>query len=384
MMDFVHHLIDTALEWITHLGHWGIMLGLMIEIIPSEIVLAFGGYLVSTGDVTFWMAVLFGVIGGTIAQIFVYWIGRYGGRPFLDKYGKYLLISKHHIDLSEQWFNRYGTGVIFTARFIPVVRHAISIPAGIVRMPLLKFTVLTTLAVIPWSIFFVYMGKTLGENWENIDEKAAPYVKVSVWVVIALVVLYIAYKFWKRGKKKAYISGYIAADNHNTARELQALGVEYRVISGRQVQSGSASQAIEHIVIGPNGVFHIETKTMSGDVVFPEHGTDWPIKKELDGASVASVETGVKEDPTAQSYRYEFVLKELFREHHVQADVVGVICFPHPDVRLVGKSSVFAAVKPDQLVSYIKSYKPKYPIGEGQAAEIAGLIEQNSKFINKR
>ena len=114
------------------------MLGLMLEVIPSEIVLSYAGYLVSTGSITFWGAVAFGTIGGVIAQLFIYWIGRYGGRPVLERYGKYILIQKKHIDYAEAWFNRYGTGVIFTARFIPVVRHAISIPAGIAKCHMLS------------------------------------------------------------------------------------------------------------------------------------------------------------------------------------------------------------------------------------------------------
>ena len=124
-------LIHSVLVFLEGLGYWGIMLGLMLEVIPSEIVLSYAGYLVSTGSITFWGAVAFGTIGGVIAQLFIYWIGRYGGRPVLERYGKYILIQKKHIDYAEDWFNRYGTGVIFTARFIPVVRHAISIPAGI-------------------------------------------------------------------------------------------------------------------------------------------------------------------------------------------------------------------------------------------------------------
>lgn len=367
MMDAVHHLVDTVMQWITHLGHWGIMLGLMIEIIPSEIVLAFGGYLVSTGDINFWMAVLFGVIGGTIAQIFVYWIGRYGGRPFLERYGKYIFINKHHIDLSEKWFNRYGTGVIFSARFIPVVRHAISIPAGIVRMPLLKFTVLTTLAIIPWSILFVYLGKTLGENWEAIDEKAAPYVKLLMWAAIAAVVLFVAYKLWTRSKKKSFASGYTAAEMHNTERELRGLAPEYRVLHGLEVHSGSAAHRIAHIVVGPNGVFHIENKPWSGEIQV--------------GGETAS--GSGQEDATAQSYRYEFVLKELLREQHKQADVVGIVCFTHPDARLLGESAAFAALKPDRLVSYIRGYKPKHTLSEQQVQEIVGLIEEHSKSRTK-
>ena len=92
----------------------------------------------------------------------LYWLGYYGGRPVVEKYGKYLLINKHHLDIAEGWFKRYGAGVIFSARFIPVVRHAISIPAGLAKMPLKLFTLYTVVAIIPWSILFIYLGEKLG------------------------------------------------------------------------------------------------------------------------------------------------------------------------------------------------------------------------------
>ncbi|HZG74943.1 MAG TPA: DedA family protein [Paenibacillus sp.] len=196
----LHDVAVTMLAWLEGLGYWGIMIGLMLEVIPSEIVLSYGGYLVSQGRITFAGAVVFGTIGGVIAQLFVYWIGRYGGRPFLERYGKYILIRKKHIDVAERWFDRYGTGVIFAARFIPVVRHAISIPAGIARMPLGRFTLLTTLAVIPWSILFVWLGATLGERWGMIDEAAGPYAKPAM--VIAAVAL-AAYMLFMRKRSKA-------------------------------------------------------------------------------------------------------------------------------------------------------------------------------------
>jgi len=200
-LHVISDLISTLFEWIQSLGYFGIMIGLMIEVIPSEIVLAFGGFLVWSGDINFFGAVLFGTIGGVIAQIFVYWIGRYGGRPVLEKYGKYILIQKKHIDHSEEWFNKYGTGVIFTARFIPVVRHAISVPAGISKMPLGKFTLLTTLAVIPWSALFVYLGMTLGNKWEDIDKVAAKYTNEIILVAIALIIIYFVFKWYKSKKK---------------------------------------------------------------------------------------------------------------------------------------------------------------------------------------
>ncbi|MED3651161.1 DedA family protein [Heyndrickxia sporothermodurans] len=192
--------IQSILTFLTDLGYFGVALGLMIEIIPSEIVLAYAGYLVSQGHINFVGAVIAGVIGGTIAQIFVYWIGAYGGRPFLKKYGKYIFIHEKHIDIAEKWFEKYGSGVIFTARFIPVVRHAISIPAGITKMSLKKFTLYTTLAVIPWSILFVALGDQLSSNWKNVNEFAKPYIQPAMIIAIGLIVLYFIYKMFKKNK----------------------------------------------------------------------------------------------------------------------------------------------------------------------------------------
>jgi membrane protein DedA with SNARE-associated domain len=194
MADF----INSILESLSQLGHLGIALGLMIEIIPSEIVLGYGGYMISQGHLNFFWAVIAGTVGGTLAQLFLYWAGYYGGRPFLEKYGKYVLIKKSHIDLAEQWFEKYGAGVIFSARFIPVVRHAISIPAGIAKMSATKFTLYTVAAVIPWTILFLYLGKVLGSKWSHIKEYAEPYV---VPAIIGAVVLGTIYYLIKKTKK---------------------------------------------------------------------------------------------------------------------------------------------------------------------------------------
>lgn len=194
MTDF----ILTVLTLLSDLGYLGIAIGLMIEVIPSEIVLSYGGFLVSQGKITIVGAVIAGTIGGTIAQLFLYWLGYYGGRPVLEKYGKYILIKKKHIEMSEEWFNKYGTSVIFTARFIPVVRHAISIPAGISKMSFTKFTTYTTLAVLPWSIFFIYLGLQLGNNWDKINEFAKPYIQPVIIVAIIITVVYILWTLFKK------------------------------------------------------------------------------------------------------------------------------------------------------------------------------------------
>ncbi|MGG2065981.1 MULTISPECIES: DedA family protein [unclassified Bacillus (in: firmicutes)] len=194
------NLIDQLLQFFISLGYFGIALGLMIEIIPSEIVLSYAGFLVAKGELNFVGAVIAGTIGGTLAQIFLYWLGYYGGRPVVEKYGKYILIKKKHLDVAEAWFNRYGVGVIFSARFIPVVRHAISIPAGLAKMSLQRFTIYTVLAIIPWSILFIYFGEQLGGNWRHIKEYAADYTHYFAIAAILFIVVYIGMKILKKRK----------------------------------------------------------------------------------------------------------------------------------------------------------------------------------------
>lgn len=357
-------IIHSILLFFEELGYWGILLGLMIEIIPSEIVLSYGGFLIHRGEIGFFGAVVFGVIGGTIAQIFVYWVGRYGGRPFLEKYGKYILIHKKHIDLSEKWFDKYGAGVIFTARFIPVVRHAISIPAGIARMPLWKFTLYTVLAIIPWSIFFIYLGASLGDQWESIDEKAAPYVEPFIWLAAGLMIAYFMIKWLQSRKKKN--NGYGVAGEKSTAHQLKFLGREYKVLHGRVVQAGGNKQEFDHLIVGPNGLFHIETKNWSGQIIFTKDG----VERSRDGDH---------KDPTAQLYRHEYILKELFREHHIRGDIVGILCFAHPDAHIEGKSPAFTTVKLDRLLHSIHTYQAKKRWSMEEVRRIERLLLDHSK-----
>ncbi|KAF0994421.1 DedA family protein [Geobacillus sp. TFV-3] len=196
----MHEVLQSMFSFLTSLGYVGIALALMVEVIPSEIVLAYAGYLVARGDVSFAGAVAAGTVGGAVAQLFLYWMGYYGGRPFLDQYGKYILIQKKHLDVAERWFAKFGPGVIFSARFIPVVRHAISIPAGIARMKWLPFTIYTVLAIIPWSILFIWLGEQLGHRWRQIDEMATPYVRPAIAAAVAVAAIYI---IWQRRRRAA-------------------------------------------------------------------------------------------------------------------------------------------------------------------------------------
>ena len=170
----------------------------MIEVIPSEIVLSYAGFLVANGKISFGCSYRRNDWWYFSANL-LYWLGYYGGRPVVEKYGKYLLINKHHLDIAEGWFKRYGAGVIFSARFIPVVRHAISIPAGLAKMPLKLFTLYTVVAIIPWSILFIY----LGENLVGIGDKLKSMHLITHYIIIGAVLFIALYFGLKYFKKKA-------------------------------------------------------------------------------------------------------------------------------------------------------------------------------------
>ncbi|MET3695973.1 membrane protein DedA with SNARE-associated domain [Bacillus oleivorans] len=195
-MEWVHELFHLLQSF----GFWGILLGLMVEVIPSEIVLGYGGYLVYSNHLSFLNAMIAGIIGGTIAQVFLYWVGLYGGRPFIERFGKWIFISPHHLSKSEKWFHQYGPTVIFFARFIPIVRHAISIPAGIGKMPFSAFLSYTIAAMIPWTLLFLLLGMSLGENWASLENMAGRYMKHLIIFAISSLLLYFLIK--KRSLRK--------------------------------------------------------------------------------------------------------------------------------------------------------------------------------------
>lgn len=201
MMDTLHEWLAQILIWIESLGYWGIIIGLAIEVIPSEIVLGYAGYLVSQGIVSFPVAVICGVIGAILQQWLLYAIGRYGGRPFLDKFGKYLHIKSKHIDIAEKWFDKYGPMIVFTGRFVPVMRQVVSIPAGMAKMNFWQYTWLTALASTPWSILFVWIGNSLGDKWETIEAEAAPLIKWILLAAIGLLVVYFLVQYLRRRGK---------------------------------------------------------------------------------------------------------------------------------------------------------------------------------------
>src|SRR6266487_3625519 len=155
---------------ISALGYSGIVLLMAIEStcipLPSEIIMPFSGYLVSIGRFNLWLVGGAGAFGCVVGSLVAYWVGMYGGRPLVEKYGRYLLVSSHDLDLADRWFDRFGEVIVFASRLLPAIRTFIAFPAGVARMNIKKFVIYTFLGSLPWCIGLAYVGQKLGEQWE--------------------------------------------------------------------------------------------------------------------------------------------------------------------------------------------------------------------------
>ena len=200
--------IDTiAIPFLTSLygavGYLGVLLAMAIESamipLPSELILPFAGFMVSDptqiepltrSPWSFWVVVVVAVVGNTAGSLIAYAIGAYGGRPFLERYGRYLLIREHEIDIADKFFADHGAATVFFGRLLPVVRTFISFPAGVTRMPLGRFIAYSTAGAVPWSIALVYAGTVLGGNWKDIRKTLQPFdTLIAVLVVAGIAVL---------------------------------------------------------------------------------------------------------------------------------------------------------------------------------------------------
>lgn len=177
------------------LGYSGVFLLMLLEScgipIPSEVIMPFSGFLVAQGKMTLLAIVLIGTLGNLAGSLLAYYIGLKGGRPLIEKYGKYILISHHDLDLADRFFTRYGQLAVFFGRLLPVVRTFISFPAGIAKMNLKKFALFTFMGALPWCTLFGYLGVRLGEHWEYIRLKLHQFDLLMAFLVVAAVVWYI-------------------------------------------------------------------------------------------------------------------------------------------------------------------------------------------------
>ena len=164
---------------------------------PSELIMPLAGWLLieAKGD-SAWMlgmAALYGALGNLLGSWVAYWISYKGGRPLLNRYGKYVLVTQHEVDRAEEWFQKYGELAVFASRLLPVVRTFISVPAGIARMNIWKFSFYTFVGSYPWSLGLAYGGYKLGENWEDLRRVMRPF-DFPIAGVIAVAVLWFVYR----------------------------------------------------------------------------------------------------------------------------------------------------------------------------------------------
>ncbi|QJX80902.1 DedA family protein [Priestia megaterium] len=201
----MNDLILEAMGFLKQLSYFGILLALCFEFVPAEIVLPLAGYWIYEGEFNIHLMALAGTIGGTVGPMTLYALGKYGGRPMVERYGKFFLVNQKQIDASDRFFNKYGASVAFVARFLPLVRTAISIPCGIAKMNFVKFSIYTFLAMYPITYLYLYLGLKLGPHWSQAGELLSRYTQPIVIIVLAVVVVYIIIRIAKK-KKEAEVT----------------------------------------------------------------------------------------------------------------------------------------------------------------------------------
>ena len=188
---------------ISAMGYGGIVLLMAIESacipLPSEIIMPFSGYLVSTGELNLWGVAIAGAVGCVLGSLVAYWVGMYGGRPFIEKYGRYILLSRHDLDIADRWFAKYGEVIVFVSRLLPAIRTFIAFPAGVARMNLTRFVIYTFAGSLPWCLALAYVGQKLGEQWDQ-DPRLKTWFHRFDFLIGIAAVLFVAWWVWRHIK----------------------------------------------------------------------------------------------------------------------------------------------------------------------------------------
>ena len=211
MLAFIDQIVIPFLNSLYGaVGYLGVGIAMAIESamvpLPSELILPYAGFLISDstlveplshGAWSFWIVVIAATLGNTVGSLIGYAIGAWGGRPFLERYGRYLLIRPHEIATAERFFAKYGPATAFFSRLLPIVRTFISFPAGVARMPIGTFVAYSTAGAFIWSTALVYAGVQLGSHWADIRHALQPFDLAIAVVAVALVVIFI---WWRLGR----------------------------------------------------------------------------------------------------------------------------------------------------------------------------------------
>jgi len=203
MIDAVFSILtEFVIGVIEDIGVMGVFFLMLAESaaipIPSEITMPFSGFLVFEGKFTFLSVVLAGVLGNIVGSVILYYIGYFGGRPFLKKYGKYFLFTHHDLEVTERWFKKYGDMTVFLSRMLPAVRTFVSFVPGLAKMNIFKFLIYTTIGCIPWVFALTYAGLIAGQQWDILY----PYFKKAEWFIFAFLLIGVVFFIKKHFKNK--------------------------------------------------------------------------------------------------------------------------------------------------------------------------------------
>ena len=199
------YLISFVIMIISFLGYPGLLILMALESmifpLPSELVMPFAGYLVATGEFNLYLAIIFSTLGSLAGSLLSYYAGKHFGKKFVIHFGKYLLLDEEHLNWTEHWFKKHGEKTIFVSRLIPVVRHLISIPAGIGKMNIKKFFLYTFIGATAWNSFLAYLGFLLGKNWA-LAREYSEYFSITVAVLLFIFGAYFIYRHIKHKLNK--------------------------------------------------------------------------------------------------------------------------------------------------------------------------------------
>jgi len=199
-MGITEFLVQHITAFISALGYPSVFILMVMESmvlpIPSEAVMPFAGFLIVEKSFTFLGVIFFSTLGSIVGSLISYYIGRHAGKPFVNRYGKYLLLSQKDLNTTENFFNKYGEITILISRFIPVIRHLISIPAGIGKMRIFKFALYTIVGAGIWNSFLAIVGFYLKQNWENVI-KYSKIIDIMVSILLVVVICLFIYRHVK-------------------------------------------------------------------------------------------------------------------------------------------------------------------------------------------
>lgn len=186
------------MQWIQSGGTLAVFLAMVIESacipLPSEVIMPFGGFLAFTGHLSLWSVVIAGTLGNVVGSLIAYWVGLIGGRAVILRFGRYVGLSERHLHSAEKWFSKRGEWAVLISRVLPGVRTFISLPAGIAKMPLGRFTLFTFIGSLPWAWILAYAGYKLGQNWDTVKHYTHPL----LYVVVLIIVVFIVWFFVRR------------------------------------------------------------------------------------------------------------------------------------------------------------------------------------------